>query len=245
MVATYKVEVKNGQVRRKPGRAKGVKEVGPRLPAGARAKIKQVEREQARNLRLAALKRRKVQEALGGEDLPAGTSVNDLTPLEASELALQRQGMRQQAEQLLQQLAEQRAATTEIARLRAELSTAIPSCTPCDTKKGPATRSSKARHAKTKRHGVCFKLASIVAQISQKNSGRAQKSQQTSSPGRRRIKIIASWSTYTQSRWRRASCGAQGCHGRRRARQPGSRPTDDSFSSALTARPCEPSARLL
>lgn len=127
MVATYKVEVKNGQVRRKPGRAKGVKEVGPRLPAGARAKIKQSEREQARNLRLAALKRRQVQEALGGEDLPAGTSVNDLTPLEASELALQRQGMRQQAEQLRQQLAEQRAATAEIARLRSDLSTGIPS----------------------------------------------------------------------------------------------------------------------
>lgn len=129
MVATYKIEVdKTGNIRRKPGRAKGVRESGPRLLKGARAELQRLAREQAKQTRLAALKRRQVQAALGGESLPGGSSVNDLTPLEASQIALERQGLRAQAESMNQQLQAareavqaQRDATTELARLRGDL----------------------------------------------------------------------------------------------------------------------------
>jgi hypothetical protein len=108
MVATYKIEMSQGKVRRKAGRPKGLKESGPRLPKGARSELLKMQRENARNVRMAALKRRQVYDSLSGEDLPMGASVNDLTPLQAQEMALSRQGMREQAQSLQDQLAVQR-----------------------------------------------------------------------------------------------------------------------------------------
>ena len=108
MVSTFKIEYKKGKIQRKAGRPKGLRESGPRLPKGARAEILKVQKQNARNVRLAALKRRQVYDVLGGEDLPRGTSINDLTPLQAQEMALARQGMREQAESMRDQLAVQR-----------------------------------------------------------------------------------------------------------------------------------------
>jgi hypothetical protein len=112
MLPTFKVEVKSGKVRRAAGRPKGIIEKVPRMAKGSKA----VQRAQAQAQRLAALKRRQVLDALGDATLPYGSSVNDLTPLQATEIAMQNQGMTSQAAQL----AAQEAAVQEIAAARAE-----------------------------------------------------------------------------------------------------------------------------
>ena len=123
VVPTFKIEVKGGKVTKKRGRPKGVVEREPRLPKGTREQIKAFERAQLQHSRLAALKRRQILEALDGAQLPAGSSLNDLTPLQATEIALQRQGMAQAAAQLAaqeQQLAEAQAQRLEQANYAAE-----------------------------------------------------------------------------------------------------------------------------
>ena len=116
VVPTFKIEAKGGKVTKKRGRPKGVVEKEPRLPKGTREQIKAFELQRTQTNRLNALKRRQILEALQGEQLPAGSSVNDLTPLQATEIAMQRQGMMAQAQQLAQQeaaLREQQAARAD------------------------------------------------------------------------------------------------------------------------------------
>ena len=125
MLLVFKAEVKNGKVRRAAGRPKNVKEKQPRLPKGTKAEIKAFERAQAQQTRLAALKRRQVLDALGDTSLPAGSSINDLTPLQATEIAMQRQGMMAQAQQLAAEeaaLREQQAARADALNIANEQS---------------------------------------------------------------------------------------------------------------------------
>jgi hypothetical protein len=89
------------------------------MAPGVKAELARVRRENARTLRHAALERRQKREALGNVQLGPGVGINDLSILQANEMAFNRQGLQAQARAMQAQIDEAARGTTESTRERA------------------------------------------------------------------------------------------------------------------------------